>query len=413
MQMPSVRPLTALLTGVLVLSPIAPMAAQRPERPKTVPLAAALNTPGRVRMASEQVARGLRVPAGFRVSVFAAGLGNPRTMEVSDDGGVYVARPDSGDVILLRDADGDGRADGEPVKVVTDLPVVHGVGIHEGRMYLATVKQLLVADMLPDGRLGTPRVIVDDLPDGGQHPNRTLNFGPDGYMYLHVGSSCNACAETNPEHATIIRIKPDGTERGVFARGLRNTLAYDWHPRTRDLWGWDMGSDWRGDNLPREELNRIVNGTHYGWPYCHGDRLPDELLASDPKWSSKAEFCARTAAPVLTYTAHSAPLEMKFYTDSMFPAEYRNGAFVTLRGSWNRRPASGYKVVRVRFDADGQPVAVEDFLTSFLTSDGRGYTARIVGLEYLPDGSMLVGDDTNGLIYRVSYGAARAPRVSK
>jgi len=335
------------------------------------------------------------------VDVFATGMGNPRMMAVAPDGGVYITRPRTGDVVLLRDRDGDGRADEQSV-VVSGIEGVHGIALHQGRAYLAAPTAVYVADVRGDGRLGTPRTLIADLPDGGQHPNRTLAIGPDGMLYISIGSTCNACVETNPEHAALIRTRLDGTARTLYARGLRNTIGFAFHPQTRELWGMDHGTDWRGNDTPPEELNRIVAGGDYGWPFCYGRQQVDELFAIMPEGMTREAYCARTQPAVLTYTAHSAPIGLAFYDGAMFPAEYRGDAFVAMRGSWNRVPASGYKVVRIRF-RDGSPVAIEDFVSGFLLGDGRSYFARPAGIAVARDGALLVSDDTNGVIYRIAY----------
>jgi glucose/arabinose dehydrogenase len=348
----------------------------------------------------------LHVPAGFRISVFASSLaGAPRMLAVGQDGTVYVTRRDSADVLALTDADGDGRAE-RTRKVVTSLPHVHGIAIHDGTMYLATIREVYAATVRPDGSVDMPRRIVDDLPEGGQHPNRTLAVGADGMLYVSVGSTCNNCVETNPENATLLRMRTDGSQRGVYARGLRNLIGWDWHPVTGRLWGMDHGSDWRGDDLPPEELNRIENATHYGWPFCYADRQVDAYTAAAPPDGDRAGFCRRTAAPVLTYTAHAAPIGMVFYDADHFPAEYRGDAFVAMRGSWNREPPSGYRILRVRFDAGGEATGLEDFVTGFLTEDGAAFRGRIAGIAVASDGALLVSDDANGVIYRVSFGQA-------
>lgn len=236
--------------------------------------------PGRVDATPERMEQ-LKVPQGYAVTPFATHLKNARILAVGTDGGVYVSRRAQGDVLLLRDADGDGRADGEP-KVVATRPSVHGLAIHDGRMYMASVKEIFVADILPRGTLAEARMIVDDLPDGGQHPNRTLAFGPDGMLYVSVGSSCNACNETNPEHATLLRMTPDGKTRTIFASGLRNTIGFGWHPRTGELWGADHGIDMLGDNVQLEELNRIEQGKLYGWPHVYGEGQLNPQAAPPP-----------------------------------------------------------------------------------------------------------------------------------
>jgi glucose/arabinose dehydrogenase len=235
--------------------------------------------------------------------------------------------------------------------------------------------------------------------------------GPDNLLYIGVGSTCNACVETNPQNATIQRSNLDGSNRETFATGLRHTIGFAWHPTTGELWGWDNGSDSRGNGTPREELNQIVAGANYGWPFCYEDRRVDRLLSEAPKGQTRAAYCANTVPPVLTYTAHSAPIGFTFYTGSLFPRAYDGDAFLALRGSWNRTPPSGYKVVRVRFEG-GTPVGVDDFLTGFHFDPGPGQAgfgrnasyafARIAGITVAGDGALLVSDDANGIVYRVA-----------
>lgn len=350
---------------------------------------------------SEALIKQLKLPTGFQLNVFAEGLGNPRMMAFANDGTLYVTRRDQGDVMMLRDRNGDGRADEKRV-VASNLKLVNGITIRENRLYLATPTTVSVADLQQNGSVANMRPLVENLPDGGQHPNRTLAFGPDGMLYITVGSTCNGCDDSNPESATIVQVRPDGSQRTIYAKGLRNTIGFGWHPQTKELWGMDHGTDWRGDNLPPEELNRIQPRGNYGWPFCYGDRRPDIYLSADPEGMSKEEYCSRTIAPVLTYQAHSAPIGMVFYTATQFPQEYRNDAFVAMRGSWNRNPPSGYKVVRLRFQ-NGKPVGFEDFLTGFLVEKGAAQFGRVAGLMVAPDGSLLIAEDTNGVIYRVSY----------
>ena len=348
---------------------------------------------------SEENMRQLKMPPGFAINVFANELGNPRMMTVGDDGTVYVARREQGQVSALRDTDGDGVAD--DVRTVIRVPQAHGIALHNRYLYVVNVNELYRVRIESGGTTGKPEKLISDLPDGGQHPNRTIAFGPDDMLYITVGSTCNNCKETNPEHATMLRAQPDGSQRSIYAKGLRNTLGFGWHPETRELWGFDHGSDMRGDDVPFEELNRIVEGGDYGWPFCYQNKEVDPI-AQDPEIGTKEDYCAKTIAPVLGYTAHSAPMAMVYYTKEQFPAEYRNDAFVAMRGSWNRKPASGYKVMRVRFE-NGQPKRIEDFISGFLLEDGTAHFARLCGLALASDGSLLVGDDTNGIIYRVSY----------
>lgn len=298
--------------------------------------------------------RRLQLPRGFRIAPFAEKLEAPRMMAVNTNGDVYVTRRHPhNDVLLLRDGDGNGVA--ETVRPVAMIENVHGIALREGQVFLAAVRRLYVAAILPDGGLGEPRPLYGDLPDAGQHPNRTLRFAPDGRLFLSVGSTNNAAPEPNPESATMLVVATDGSGRAVFARGLRNTIGFDWHPGTGEMWGLDHGIDWLGDNVHREELNLLVGGADYGWPFIYDDQQfnrhqnPEETTGLT--WE---EYAARTAPPVLGLTPHTAPMDMLFYTGSQFPAHYRDYAFLALHGSWNRADPKGYKVVTIYF-RDGQP----------------------------------------------------------
>lgn len=350
---------------------------------------------------SEDLLGELELPEGFEISVFAQNLGGPRMMAVGPDGTVYVTQPDSNDVVALRDDDGNGMSD-ESTVVASGLALVHGIAIHEGQVFLAGETEIWVADIESDGMLGTPTALVSDLPSGGQHPNRTLGFGPDGMLYVSVGSTCNVCDEPNAESATILRMSADGTERTIFANGLRNTIGWGWHPESGELWGMDQGSDWLGDDQPPEELNRLIEGGNYGWPYCYADQVLNEYSSGQPAGATLDQYCSLTEAPALTYQAHSSPIAWVYYTADQFPDDYQGDAFVAMRGSWNRAPATGYKIVRVQFE-DGQPTAIGDFITGWLQDDGAAHFGRVAGLAVTEDGSLLISEDTNGVIYRVTY----------
>ena len=391
-------PALRIIIGGVALSLSATSHAQQGDGTR-VAIATAIVKPDKVEATAERIAA-LKVPAGFKVSVFASGLKNIRIIAVAPDGTIYVSRRDQGDVLMLKDANNDGRPDGPPVTVASRAGA-HGLAIHDGKLYLATVKEVFVADILRDGTLSPLKLIIGDLPDAGQHPNRTLAFGPDNMLYISAGSTCNDCNENNPENATLLRASPDGKQRSIFASGLRNTIGFDWQPRTGELWGMDHGIDFLGDDEQQEELNKIELGKQYGWPHVYGAGgiYPQSTPPGD---ISKQEWKARSEPMVLGYTAHAAPMQMLFYRGTGFPAEYQGDAFVTLRGSWNRSTPSGYEIVRVRF-ADGQARSIEPFVTGFLTDGGRTHIARPVGLAVAHDGALLMADDANGVLYRIAY----------
>jgi len=361
--------------------------------------AAGIGRPARREPTDDRV-KTLRLPPGFTIAIFARDLDHARMLLAADDGSVLLTRPRQGDVLRLRDRDGDGRAD-EREAIVRDLDGVHGIALRDGQLYLATPTTVYVVQL--DGA-GTarPRALMERLPAGAQHPHRTMDFGRDGALYVSIGSSCNACQEKDPEHATMLRADAATGERRIFARGLRNTIGFAWHPRSAELWGMDHGSDWRGNDVPPEELNRLVDGKNYGWPWVHGKRVVDTRTDHDPPGTTKAGYAPRTEPSVLEYQAHSAPIGMVFYTGTQFPPEYRGDAFVAMHGSWNRVPPIGYKIVRIGFEGD-RPVEAQDFVTGFLAPDGESHFGRPAGITVAKDGALLFSDDTNGVIYRVTY----------
>lgn len=378
----------------------------QPDEPQRMEVEAFVFRPA-VREPTPERIRQLSVPDGFEVGVFARDLDNIRMFAVGDDGTLYATRRTQGDVLMLRDTDSDGQAD--VIRSAARQNQAHGITLRDGKAYIATIREVYAADIQDDGTFGPMRCIIDDLPDGGQHPNRTLAFGPDDKLYVSIGSSCNACDEPNQEHATMLQISPDGSRR-VFARGLRNTIGFAWHPQTEELWGMDHGSDWLGNDEPPEELNRLVDGAHYGWPWVYGmGKVNHSVPWPTDREMSRDEFAEKSTKPVLTYVAHSSPLGLVFYTARQFPAVYRNSAFITMRGSWNRKPPSGYEVIVARFE-NGSPTRFEPFMGGFLIEDGQACFGRPVGIAVARDGSLLVGDDTNGMIYRISHRAGLAGR---
>lgn len=350
----------------------------------------------------------LTVANGFKVAAAATGLGKPRMLATDEQGHLYVTRRDQGDVLMLTDTDNDGRFD--DLKTITSkFKGVHGIAIANGYMYLVSNRELKRAKLKSDGDIGELELLAGDLPDGGQHGNRTIAFGPDGMLYITVGSTCNDCNETNKENATILRANPDGTHREIFARGLRNTIGFDWHPQTKELWGADNGSDMKGDNIPPEEINKIEKGKDYGWPLVFGKQRVDETR-EDPMGSTKEEYAKTTEPSILDLPAHSAPIAMTFLDQAKnLPADMQDDAIVALHGSWNKEKPDGYKVVRIVFD-NGKPVRYEDFLSGFLSEDGKSRFGRPAGIAINSKGTIFISDDSNGVIYSVNYVGADAAK---
>jgi len=303
----------------------------------------------------------LKVPRGFQINVFAAGQGNARMMLLLPDGTILLTRYDIGQVVAMRDFNADGVADATPV--VANIPKVHGLALQGNVVYLASERKLLTMAILSGGRFGAPREFAN-LPPGGLHPRRTIGFDDAGMLYVSIGSTCNNCGDFgSPEYASLVRMRPNGSERVIFARGLRNLIGFDWHPVTHQLWGMDNGSDDRGDAVPPEELNLLQEGAHYGWPSCYARRKVDKLALQDA--SVPAQDCVQTTPMTRGYPAHSAPIAFLFYRGTQFPVGYRNNAFFAVHGSWNRLKPAGYKVVRLRF-FDGRPIGFQDFASGWL-----------------------------------------------
>ncbi len=347
----------------------------------------------------------IKLPRGYRASVWASDLGNTRMIAVAPNGDVYVSRRSEADIIRLSDRNRDGRADGPP-QVVVNRPGLHGLTIHGGMLYFMSAREVFRAPIRADGGLGAAETLIDDLPDAGQHLNRTLAVGPDGMLYISAGSTCNACDESSQENATILRASLDGKKRTIWASGLRNTIGFGWHPRTGELWGWDQGIDWLGNDLQREELNRLERDKRFGWPYVfeNGQLNPQD---EPPGGVTGAQWAAASTNPVLMHVAHSAGMQMAFHPGGGFGPDVAGDAFVALRGSWNRKPASGYELARIRFDANGRATRIETFASGFMSRDGTAHYGRLSGIAVMRDGSILFSDDANGVLYRVTYDGAQ------
>lgn len=341
----------------------------------------------------------LRLPEGFRLSVYASDLPNARSLRFTEAGDLLVSLPRSGRIVLLeRDQNGDGRPDGRR-DLLSGLNRPYGMDLHGGWLYVAETDAIgrIRFDVKDRAVRGQFLHVVTGLPGGGGHWSRTLRFGADGWMYVTVGSSCNVCQEKDPRRAAMLRYRPDGSGGETFATGLRNTEGFDWRPGTDELYGVDNGRDLLGDDFPPEELNRIERGKFYGWPYAHGNRVPD------PDFGPKhGEGVRDSTPPVYELRAHTAPLSVVFLRGSHLPAEYRGAALVALHGSWNRRRKQGYEVVSLHFDAAGK-ISERPFLTGFERNED--VIGRPVDVVEGLDGAIYISDDYTGAIYRVAYGS--------
>jgi glucose/arabinose dehydrogenase len=341
----------------------------------------------------------ISLPEGFAIGVYAEDVPGARFMAVSPEGVLHATLIRDGRVVALPDEDRDGRAD-RAVTVAEGLRQPHGIAFHEGFLYVGETHQV-VRFPLDKGHVsvGPREVVVPGLPvEGGGHFTRTVVFGPEGALYISIGSSCNVCREDDPRRAAVLRVPPEGGKPEVFAKGLRNSVGLAFHPVTGVLFGTENGRDWLGDDFPPDEINVIRQGRHYGWPACHGDRVPD------PEFGDEA-FCRETEPPAVNLQAHSAPLGLAFYTGTMFPETYRGRLFAAYHGSWNRSVPTGYKVVSIPF-RDGMPAGEpEDFATGWLRrGDVQG---RPVAVLVGADGALMVSDDKSGRIYRITFKADR------
>jgi glucose/arabinose dehydrogenase len=335
----------------------------------------------------------IKLPPGFEIGVFADGVPEARSLALGKNSVLFVGtRDDRVYAVRYRDAKAT-----QVVTIASGLRMPNGVALKDGALYVAEVNRILRFDDIEaqlDAR-PKPVIVTDRYPSETHHGLKFIRFGPDGWLYVPVGAPCNIC-EPDPRHALISRIRPDGSDYEVFARGVRNSVGFDWDPRTKELWFTDNGRDMLGDDLPSDELNHAPKpGMHFGYPYCHqGD-------TADPEFGRK-RACSEFSAPAVKLGAHVASLGMRFYSGSQFPAEYRNNIFIAEHGSWNRSKKIGYRVARVVVEG-GRVLKHEVFAEGWL--QGESVWGRPVDIEVMPDGSLLVSDDHAGVIYRIAYSA--------
>jgi glucose/arabinose dehydrogenase len=349
------------------------------------------------------VSERIRVPAGFSLHQFATGIANARFLRLTPAGDLLVSVPRTGRILLLaRDADGDGRSDG--VRDLLDgLASPHGLDLHDGWLYVGETNAVGRVRFDPEQRAirGSYQRIAEGLPEKGNHWSRTLRVGPDGWLYVSVGSSCNVCEEKDPRRAAMLRMRLDGSGQEIFAAGLRNAVGFDWRPATGELFATDNGRDLLGDDFPPCELNRITAGGFYGWPYANGDNQPD------PDFGSGHEDRIATALPpVHGFRAHTAPLGIVFLRRPPAGDPYHGAALVALHGSWNRTRKDGYKVVSLHWGKDGK-IEERDFAVGFERDEE--VIGRPVDVAEGEDGALYISDDYAGTIYRVTRATGQLP----
>ena len=331
----------------------------------------------------------IKLPPGFKISVYQENLKNARSMTTSPKGTLFVGTRQESKVYAI-------TPDGKVHVIAKELDTPNGVAFQDGALYVAEVSRILKFPNI-EANLDSPpkpEVIKSDLPREKHHGWKFIAFGPDKKLYIPIGAPCNLCDKGDP-FASITRMNADGSQFEIFAKGIRNSVGFAWHPVTHDLWFTENGRDELGDDVPADELDHAPKkGMHFGFPYCHEGKI------LDPEFG-KGKDCKNYTAPVQKLDAHVAALGMRFYTGKMFPAEYQNQVFIAEHGSWNRSHKVGYQIVRVKLSADGKTSTKEVFASGWL--QGEKAWGRPVDVEVAADGSLLVSDDEGDAIYRITY----------
>jgi glucose/arabinose dehydrogenase len=334
----------------------------------------------------------IRLPSGFEISLFADNVPNARSLALGKDNTVFVGtRTDKVHAVKYKD----GKAT-QVFTVASGLNMPNGVAFRDGSLYVAEINRVVRFDNI-EAQLAKPPppvVVSDKFPSERHHGWKFIAFGPDGWLYVPVGAPCNICEPDASRYANIMRMKQDGSSLEVFARGVRNSVGFDWDPASKELWFTDNGRDALGDEIPSDELNHAAkSGMHFGYPYCHQGDL------ADPQYGAK-HGCAEFTPPAAKLGPHVAALGIRFYTGNMFPTDYRNNIIVAEHGSWNRSRKSGYRLVRIILKG-GKVERQEVFAEGWL--QGEQNWGRPVDVLIMPDGAVLVSDDQAGVIYRITY----------
>ena len=345
------------------------------------------------------------LPEGFEIKIYADDVENARSMAISPSGTIFVGNRNEDNVFALKDTDGDNVIDKKYLITNKLKNMPNGVAFYDGDLYVAEVNKiwkfenieenLSYADKF-DEYLEEPILISDDFPSDRHHGWKYISFGPDGKLYVPVGAPCNICESRDEIYASITRMNPDGSNKEIYVKGVRNTVGFTWHPETKQLWFTDNGRDMLGDNIPPCELNKVTGkDQHFGYPYCHGSDI------GDPEFGGEYS-CSDFVMPVQNLGPHVAPLGLKFYTGKMFPDEYKGDIFIAEHGSWNRSKKIGYRISRVKIE-NNKSVGYETFIYGWLDDDEQEAWGRPVDILILEDGSMLISDDKANAIYRVTY----------
>lgn len=345
---------------------------------------------------SSNIIKHLHLPEGFQISIYADNVPNARSLALGNANLIFVGSGAEGKVYALQDNNGDGVAE-KRYTIATDLNMPNGVAYQDDALYVAEINRIIRYDHISQQLAAPPKPIVvyDQFPTNRHHGWKYLRFGPDGNLYTAVGSPCNICEPQQPIFTSLVRLDKYGQHVEILARGIRNTVGFDWQPKTHALFFTDNGRDYLGDDLPPEELNQWSKiGEHFGYPYCHAGYI------KDPEFGDRKQ-CQQFKAPAWQFKAHVAPLGLRFYQGKQFPNKYHQQLFVAQHGSWNRTKPDGYRIALVTFDQN-KPVSEEIFIDGWLTSDDE-VLGRPVDILEMPDGSLLISDDKLGVIYKVQY----------
>lgn len=337
----------------------------------------------------------LKLPKGFVAEIWSTGTPGGRAMTMGDKGKIYVGTRGLGRVYEITD---NGKERTSRI-VVDKLTQPAGVAFHKGSLYVMAIDKVLRFDGIEQNPSVAPvdMTTAFNLPKEQHHNWKYIKFGPDGKLYVPFGAPCNICELPTQEYAQIRRYNPDGSGMEVIATGVRNSVGFDFHPTTKELWFSNHGRDWMGDDLPNDTLNRLgKSGANFGFPYCHEGKIPDPTITKDGA-------CAGVEKPVALVGPHAAAMGVTFYTGKQFPKEYQGAALLARKGSWNRTKKIGFDVVMVKANADGSGAKITPFITGFLDESNQSFWGRPAYILQLKDGSLLLSDEQLGAIYRISY----------